>query len=313
MSRRSKLNMNKEDYNEFLQNIKTSYRIIDYAPLLGYHVIKKSPRYYSLDEHDSVVIDSYKNCFWRNSDPDKKARGSIIDFIMYFNEISFQEAVDLLAGSEPCSNYESYEQDIIPSSFQLPEKDNSRKNVYAYLCKSRCIDVDIVNYFFDQKLLYQDIRKNCVFVSYRDKIAVFACLHGTNTYTRYVGDVSGSDYNWCYFINHNSRCLVITESVIDAMSYMCMHTKNHAQYDYLALASTEKYQAAAFHIQDKNNRYSEIILALDNDAAGTKATEILAGNIQKLYQDKSIDIKITINVPLNKDWNEDLIERRNNI
>ena len=50
------------------QIIKEQIRIIDYAPRLGF-TVKRKGKYYSLKEHDSVIIDPEKNCFWRNSVP----------------------------------------------------------------------------------------------------------------------------------------------------------------------------------------------------------------------------------------------------
>lgn len=56
------------------------------------------------------------------------------------------------------------------------------RRAYAYLIKTRYIDQDVVQDFVNQKMLYQDQRGNCVFVSYdKDKQPVFACKRGTNT------------------------------------------------------------------------------------------------------------------------------------
>ena len=54
---------------ELYNYIKEQVRIGDYAAQrLGYTVVRKG-RYFSLKEHDSVMIDPVKNCFWRNSRP----------------------------------------------------------------------------------------------------------------------------------------------------------------------------------------------------------------------------------------------------
>lgn len=49
----------------FLDNIK-SIPITDLAQRMGFTLVRRG-RYFSLKEHDSVIIDTRKNCFWRNS------------------------------------------------------------------------------------------------------------------------------------------------------------------------------------------------------------------------------------------------------
>lgn len=44
------------------QIIKEQIRIIDYAPRLGF-TVKRKGKYYSLKEHDSVIIDPEKKLF----------------------------------------------------------------------------------------------------------------------------------------------------------------------------------------------------------------------------------------------------------
>ena len=46
----------------FLDSIK-AVPVTDLAQRMGYSLVKKG-RYYSLKEHDSVIIDTTKNCFW---------------------------------------------------------------------------------------------------------------------------------------------------------------------------------------------------------------------------------------------------------
>lgn len=70
----------------FLDNIK-AVPITDYATRSGFTLVRKG-KYFSLKEHDSVIIDVEKNCFWRNSRFSKGYKGgagSIIDFAIEFN------------------------------------------------------------------------------------------------------------------------------------------------------------------------------------------------------------------------------------
>ena len=100
-------------HKEFLQkeregNKKTELRIkeeisiADIAREMGFSVEKKG-RYLSLKEHDSVIIDTERNCFWRNSRSGRGSSigrgGSVIDFVVEFSTLDSKEATRELAHS----------------------------------------------------------------------------------------------------------------------------------------------------------------------------------------------------------------------
>ena len=63
---------------------------------------------------------------------------------------------------------------------------------YAYLTQTRYIDQDIVQDFVNRKMLYQDVRGNCVFVAYDEKKEpVFANFRGTLSEVKFLGDEIG--------------------------------------------------------------------------------------------------------------------------
>lgn len=74
----------------------TKAELVDYASRMGFTVIRKG-RYFSLKEHDSVIIDPEKNCFWRNSKLGNGNSigkgGSIIDFLLEFTDRSLHEVL----------------------------------------------------------------------------------------------------------------------------------------------------------------------------------------------------------------------------
>ena len=176
------------------------------------------------------------------------------------------------------------------------------KNVYAYLVSTRGIDKAIVSDFIKHKMLYQDIHKNCVFVSYKNREPMFAAVRGTNTKKRFLGDVEGSNYDYLFFIDNNGKNLVIAESVIDAMSIMSIYKSNGDNYkknDYIALAGTQKHEGVFNHLAKK--KYESILICLDNDEAGKKAAVMLEEKIKEVYPMQNIR-KI---LPMNgKDFNE---------
>ena len=292
--------------------IKTEIRILDYAAEIGLHPKMIGTKYYTLKEHDSVRIDPIKNIFFQNS---TGARGSIIDFALTFTSLPLGE---ILADFEKrVYSGNNVKKEIIDKKFVkdesqmpaekllvLPRKDVNMKNVFAYLIKQRMIDKDIVGEMVHRKMLYQDQRKNCVFVSYKNKEAVFATIRGTNTYKKYVGDAKGCDYSHSFFIDNRADKLLITESVIDAMSKMelfKMASVDYHLYNYLVIAGTGKFEAALkYHINKRN--YEEIRICTDNDSAGL----LCAINIDKFLYNNKFKGKIIKDLPRYKDVNDDL-------
>ena len=54
-------------------------------------------------------------------------------------------------------------------------EDVYKRQVYAYLSQTRQISADVINEFVKRKMLYQDVRNNCVFVS-RNKAVSYTHL-----------------------------------------------------------------------------------------------------------------------------------------
>jgi hypothetical protein len=297
-----------------LYELKRSVAIIDYAAHLGY-TLTKAGSYYSLKEHDSVRIDPVKNLFYQNS---TGRSGSVIDFATAFEGISIAEAIKkveqfngggIIRKIQPVRKKDvPEERSKKPEGFQLPKRDVSMKNIFAYLMKSRGISPAIIEELIHKKQLYQDEKKNCVFITYDEQNhPVFACLRGTNTYKRFLGDVPGSDYAWCFFVDNMADKLIITESPIDAMSMMDlleMDGEDYRGYNYLALAGVSKAGKTLEH-HLKRKRYETVMLCLDRDTAGRKAST----DIQNLLKEES-KAEVIERIPKEKDCNEDLLVRK---
>lgn len=294
--------------NTSIDEIKRNASIVEIARQMGLTPIRLGA-WYSLKEHDSVRIDPNKNLFIRNSTGQS---GSVIDFVMTFTNCDFKKALEIILDND--DNYGSFgtidanksreEVKNISGDILLPAKDTTMKNVFAYLIKQRCIDKDIVQSMVSKKMLYQDEHKNCVFVSRDTNGKVrFANKRGTNTYKRFVQDLRGNDYDFSFFIDNGNKgkALVVTESVIDALSVMSLYkrkNKDFEEYDYLALSGVSKYERPIkYHIE--KNHYGKIILCLDNDNAGLTAAE----EIKSIFQNDTLAISI-FPPKLGKDYNE---------
>lgn len=294
--------INEEIYNR----IKSEVQIVDIAKEMGF-TVGRIGRYYQLAEHDSVRINADTNSFVRYSNDHK---GSVIDFVQEFQDIGRTEAIRQLAErlqGVPIGQVSPRKLDVKEKEakeFVLPERSKNMRNVYAYLMQSRYLDQDVVQDMVNRENIYQDIHKNCVFVSYREEKPVFACLKGTNTFVPFEGDLVGCDYTQGWFISNQSDKLYIAEAPIDAMSRMSMLKavgKDYKAYDYCAICSTAKYNTALDHL--KSGKYKEVILGVDNDEKGLQAVAKIEAGAVKI--DPSI--KITRDLPkLTKDWNDEL-------
>lgn len=295
--------------------IKAQIRIVDYAQQHGYHVVAKG-NYYTLKEHDSVIIDPEKNCFWRNSGRGTNPRGSVIDFAMNFVhsgdlEASLDELSQQIEGmSYPVGQIREHPATVKPVGQvslkdNLPERNRDMRRAYAYLTKTRWIDPDVVQEFVDRKMLYQDVRGNCVFLAYgADGEPNFATFRGTLSERKFLGDIKGSDYTHDFYVNNGAEKLIVTESVIDAMSVMSiLKGQNHdfQGYDYLVQAGTKKYDAVLTQLQE-HPEVNEVLLAMDHDIAGVKGMQ----KVQELIGEFPEERKVSIHVPdpQYKDWNE---------
>lgn len=286
-----------------LEEIK-KISITEYARQMGFTPVKIGS-YYTLKEHDSVRIDPRKNIFFRNSTGD---RGTVIDFVMAFKGVSCGEAIKLLCDEIELPKVYK-EQNSVPQKKKeliLPAKARNMNNVFAYLVKTRCINQKIVQEMVDRDMLYQDERNNCVFVSRNENgKSVFATVRGTNTDKKWVGDVSGCDYSHSFFIDNCSRNLIVTESVIDAMSMMDIKEQkgeNHQEYNYLSVSGLGKSrEALGYHLG--KTLYDIVFLAFDNDDKGREIAKEMKKYIESINQDISVSMLIP---EAAKDWNEEL-------
>lgn len=301
----------------FQENIK-AVPITDYAERSGY-TVKRKGKYYTLAEHDSVIIDPDKNCFWRNSrfqKGQKGSAGSVIDFAIEFNgALDAREAMRQIASlygiegdkeasvtyRKPAPVKPRKQMESRVGNIVLPERDVDNRRVYAYLLKTRAIDQSVIRYFMAKDMLYQDAHKNCVFHTKE----VFGCVRGTDSKNRFIGDLEGCDYDECFFIRPSERAntLIVAESVIDIMSIMTQMVregKRYTDYSYLAVAGTGKLPSLFIHLM-KEPKINAVVLAFDNDEAGQKARRIAeSGLLESGFNGRCA----VASAPSGKDWND---------
>lgn len=306
--------------NEKVEKIKQLVPIEEYATYLGYHVIRKGS-YLSLEEHDSIMINPRTNRYFQNSCCEEHARGSIINFVMHFCKVDYKTAIRDLTnyiGSgylDDAKLKKPIQSQSKKRMLILPPHGGNRRHVYAYLNKVRCIDKFIIDYFFQSGHLYEDNKKNCVFVSFDEKSNQpdFACRRGTYSDIPFKGDISGCDYKYCFRLP--AACgtkLFVCEAVIDLMSLMTILIEQRgkeemAGYHYQAIAGTDKYMAI-FSFLNLHPEIEDVYLALDNDKPGRDACAYICKKAKELKMQQKFHLYLPKGE--NMDWNKVLVKRR---
>ena len=307
-----------EQKAEEYRTIKENVRITDLAEEYGFN-LKRAGSYMTLQEHDSVMIKPDKNWFFRNSN---EHSGSCIDFALEFGPYAekkdvmkdfarragIEEGKEYIPQTKPKSKEISHEKEE-KVELILPKRAPNTKNVFAYLVSHRHIHKSIVSEFIQDHRLYQDERRNCVFAAYdENRKPIFACLRGTNTFVEkpFRGDVKGSDYERCIYIDNGADKLIVNEAIIDSMSVMTFKRHDNFSdkgYNYLALSSANKYKAVMTHLKE-HPEIKEVYGAFDNDKAGV----LFDNKTQSMLQEEGWKGTYKPMFPtFEKDWNAELV------
>ncbi len=295
----------------------SDYCLVSLADQMGYTTKRVGRKYYTLEEHDSLRINTEKNTYIQYStgkygDPvsflidfctDQNTRFKSLNYcIAYLENRIAKNRVQI----SKKHNYNPVIKSEEITVLKLPDKADNHNRIHKYLEDHRKISGEVVDYFIENNYLYQDKRNNCVFVSYKQNNPVFICEKGTGR-TRYMKEHAGNDYNHCFYLDNQKTNIIVTESIVDMMSLMTLNPVIIHSNNFLSINSVNK--DTAIYNQLKNNQYiTSVVLALDNDdpgqAAADRITEKLKTDFPDLYVERYI--------PKNKDINEDLIKLSKN-
>lgn len=279
--------------------------ILDYAISRGFTPKKVGTNSYKIEGHGGLLINPQTNkwnCF------SERAGGGPIQFIMFLQGKTWVESVKELLENYSENNFihiPKEEKHYETKEFSLPEKNNTYKHMMAYLIKTRKIDQEIVKSLVKEGKLYEDYRRNCVFVGHdQEGKPRYANLRGTNTNrTPFKGEAKNSDKTFSFNIQGNTNTVYIFESPIEALSYLTLHKKYNLDksFNHHVLSLGGVSDVALEHYIKRNSNIDKIIICLNNDEAGIKATR----TIQSKYQHS---MKTAFHLPQGKDFNEDLQE-----
>ncbi len=315
--------LTKEEISERRKKV-AAYPISTLACDLGYSLKPAGKNYITLKEHDSVMIKKSDNTYRRFSDG---SWGDTLSFLMCFGEEatnnkkfkSISYSLFYLEKKLGKSNNNVFKPPVKSRQLQskklvLPKADEDNDQVIDYLTK-RGISKNIIDMFIEKKMLYQEKnwKKNCIFVSYENDKPVFAMRRSSNFKYKFVQDIEGSDYSRGFFINNNSDTLVVTEACIETMSLMTLKESDFGEFNrssFFCMNSIYKSDGLINTLKSYK-KINLVILALNNDEMGRKATE----RIKQLIHEKVKNITVWIKLPKEEgfDWNDTLCKLKKEV
>lgn len=256
--------------------------------------VKFSSNTYTTRTHDSLKISNGKWMWWSRGIGGKSA----LDYLIKVREMDFVEAVQTIMGNgsvsfPTCKNIKSYEEQPL----LLPEKSPTTDVVFDYLF-GRGIDFEIINYCLEQELIIESLPyHNAVFIGYDEsKEPKYAAYRATNQ-SRIMGDCTGSKKQYSFRLTaENTGEVHLFECAIDLLSYatlMKLEGKDWRQFNLVSLAGVyspkqkiedSKVPVTLGRLLEKDKTIRRIVLHLDNDIAGRKATKALQTILSDKYE-----------------------------
>lgn len=261
------------------------------------NLVKISTNSYCTKDHDSLKISNGKWMWWSQGFGGRSA----LDYLIKVKGMDFIRAVETITGRQavqkplPVSS-DVQDQTYLQRPLLLPQKCKSNDRITKYLF-NRGIDYEIINYCIDNKLIYESMpHHDIIFLGYDENHNPNYAAYRATTNVRFMGDCTGSKKQYSFRLTDgNSDELHLFECAIDLLSYATIQKYKGADWRKINMISLAGVYAPKDKIEDSKvpitlNLYLEqhpkvkrIILHLDNDFAGKRATKTLQTIIPKQF------------------------------
>lgn len=299
-------------------------KAVDLVDLAGDVMIPlcKKGSYYQVEGMSSAMI--FNRTSWCRFS--RGEGGSTIDFLMYFKDMEFKEAVEYLL------NYAGYIKTDIPEKkrdtkqllerlksnpkkekqakkpFILPKRSDNCRRVYAYLIKNRRLSKRIIQHWMKEELMYESLpHHNIVFLGKDPQGKVrFASQRGTADCggKTFKLDVAGNDKTFgVNIVKAESSEINVYEAAIDAMSDMDFRSDYKTNILVLGMVSDGPLEK----LLDAHKHIHTVSISLDNDMPGRAAAKKMA----RKYVLKDYEVYLRL-PPFGKDYNAFLQCEREN-
>ncbi|HBC0573715.1 TPA: toprim domain-containing protein [Listeria monocytogenes] len=265
-----------------------SVDIVSYLDSVGEKIMDNGRGYYSLERHDSLVINSKTNTYtWYSLDEGTKFKnGNVINLLQVLYGKDFKEAVRELNGDnfrrmDPKEREVSAEKAKNRGPFQYKKhiEMKDKEAIRKYLVEERYLDSEIVNMLIEKKLVRQSLEKDVIFLWNKDGKIAGADIQGTvkdlekykkrGTKKRVLG---GSEEFYGFNITlGDPKAMYCFESPIDLLSFWSLN-KYHLENARLVSMSGAKPKAVEkfyYHtLNTRNPNLKKVYLCTDNDKVG---------------------------------------------
>ncbi len=266
--------------------------------------LKKVGKEYVWKDHDSLHIKDNgpgERGAWFRFSEDKG--GDNIGFLREYMGMSFVDAVEALTGEHidrtytPSRTYQPKPVQQTARELSLAEADNARR-VFAYLCKTRGLDYDMVSALVRGGSIAQEEKTGNVLFKYYDEQGkvIGAEKVGTSTDHKFKGIATGSAAGHGFEVVRGlGEKAFFFESAIDMLSYLQMHDKELTDCRLVSMMGV-KPNIVLDTMLRHNISPENVFLCSDNDTAGND----FAQRLQEQYP----DMKRVITPDTYKDWND---------
>ena len=225
-------------------------------------------------------------------------KGNSVDFLVKYMNYELDQAVFSLCGESATvptvQKTEAPKIENLPPVFPDPVQ-GRYKNLYAYLLK-RGISQETIQMLIDQKILYQEADYNNMVFANKERD--WGELRGTydqgeKSFHGVVANCRHDGFWWFQIGEGKAEKVFICEAAIDAISLYEIHRKDNltGNHVYVSIGGVMKQPAI-----DRLKRHTRVILAVDNDEAGSEC--------------RKRNAELESIIPNHKDWNEDLLQGR---
>lgn len=221
--------------------------------------------------------------------------GNTIDFVMKLFNISFKEALFWIKNEVDSFSFHQPKQDLINreikknTTYKINKEQVLQNHILTEYLKARCLDIAICKKYLVE-VYYQVNDKKYFGVGFKNDVG------GIEIRNKYTKLCLGK--KWYSSIKNKSNQLIVLESWSDYISFLILYPNTENQFDFVILNSLSMLNKLDVVFEE----YEKVLLALDNDEAGTKATQKYLG----VLGEKGIDIRYLYNNG-SKDLNEFLM------
>lgn len=225
--------------------------------------------------------------------------GNTIDFVMKLFNIRFKEALHFFR-----NEFDSFSFHHPRNNIELKKKENQKS--YEIDQTKPLANFILIEYLKSRKLNIEFCKKYLVEVYYQinDKkyfgVGFKNDVGGIEIRNKYTKLCLGK--KWYTSIKNKSKQLIVLESWSDFLSLLILYPKTENQFDFVILNSLSMLNK----LDVVFDKYEKVFLSLDNDEAGTKATQ----KHLDVLGEKGIDIRYLYNNG-SKDLNEFLMNLKN--